>query len=251
MNARTLFGQALRGYRKRLGWPPRMVAEALNFSEQKLYRLERGELRPNEEDAQNADDYFDAKGNLVWLAGISREAEEPYGSLLMYEPMALAIRIWESRMIPGLFQTEAYASALLRNEAAVEERMGRRSKVFDDGEPASVNAVVAETALRAIIGSKEILREQLEFLISDDRWTVQVMPMSAVLYPQAADGPMMLLDLDGTTIAYTQTWGDLSSIMDTPSQIRSAWDTWDAVLGRALPIEESRRMIESVIGEFK
>lgn len=75
--------------------------------------------------------------------------------------------------------------------------------------------------------------------------------MSAVIHPQAADGPMMLLDMDGTTIAYTETWGDLASIMDTPSQIRAAWDTWDAVLGRALPTEDSRRMIESMIGELK
>lgn len=72
----------------------------------------------------------------------------------MYEPTALAIRIWENRIVHGLFQTEAYARALLRDGTTVKERMNRRNKVFDEGEPASVKAVMGESALRTVVGSR-------------------------------------------------------------------------------------------------
>ena len=251
MNERTLFGQALRGYRKRLGLPPRAVADELNFSEQKLYRLERGELRPNEEDAANADRYFRAQGTLIWLAGISRTAREPFGSLLAYEARATTIRIWEPRMIPGLFQTKAYAMALMRDEKAADERLARRAAVFDKAEPVSVLAVIDEAALRHTVGSKEIHAEQLEFLIADDApWDIHVVPFTAIAHPYAITGPVMILDVDDSTLAYGQGWDELESILDLPAQIRDAWATWDAVLGLSLPIDASRDMIRSVIGEL-
>lgn len=252
MNTRELFGQALRRYRKRLGWPPRMVAEALNFSEQKLYRLERGELRPNEEDAANADKYFGAQGILIWLAGISRAAREPFGSLLTYEARATTIRIWEPRMIPGLLQNRPYAMAQLHDEKAVDERLARRDKVFNKADPPSVRVVLDEAALRHVTGSREIHAEQLAYLIADDApWEIHIVPFAATTaHPNATTGPVMILDVDDSTLAYGQGWNGLESIMDGPGDIRQAWDTWDAVLGLSLSADASREMIRSVIGEL-
>jgi hypothetical protein len=229
-----------------------MLAEELRMSESKLYQLERAERRPNPDDGPNIDRFFKVPGKLfTWLASISREAREPYGSLLAYEAQASAIRAWENRMIPGLLQTRAYAMALLRDEKSVDERLARRQKVFEKPEPASVRVVIDEAALRRIIGSKEIVAEQLAYLISDEApWSLHVLPRSAIVYPPAADGPVMILDLEESTLAYGQGWGGLEGIMDTPGQVRAARGTWDAVLGLSLSTDGSRDMIRSLIGEF-
>jgi hypothetical protein len=229
-----------------------MLADELRMSESRLFQLERADLRPNPEDGPNIDDFYGVPGNLfTWLGEVSRTAREPFGSLLAYEARATAIRIWEPRMIPGLLQNRPYAMALLRDEKAADERLSRRAKVFDKADPASVRVVIDEAALRHVIGSKEILAEQLAYLIADDApWDIHVVPFTAVVHPFAVTGPMMILDVDDSTLAYGQGWNDLESIMDAPGDVRMAWATWDAVLGLSLPIDTSREMIRSMIGEL-
>ena len=252
MNSREIFGQALRRIRKDHGTPAKMLADALKMSESRLFQLERAELRPNPDDGPNIDAFYGVPADLfTWLAEISRTAREPFGSLLAYEARAAAIRIWEHRTIPGLFQTRAYAMALMQDEKAVEERLARRAKVFEKADRASVRAVLDEAALRRIIGSRKIVAEQLEYLIADDApWNIHIMPLTATVPPSATTGSVMLLDLDGSTLAYGQGWNGLESIMDTEGDIRKAWATWDAVLGLSLSTDASREMIRSMIGEL-
>lgn len=252
MNTREVFGQALRRIRKDRGTPARMLADALNMSESRLFQLERAELRPNPDDGPRIDEFYGVPAGLyTWMAEISRTAREPFGSLLAYEARAKVIRIWELRMIPGLFQTSAYAMVFMQDEKAVEERLARREKVFGKAEPAAVRAVIDEAALRRNFGSREIMAEQLEFLIAEDApWQVHVLPASVYGHPAAADGPVMLLDLEETALAYGQGWRDLESIMDGPDDVRKAWETWDAVLGLSLTTDASRELIKSIIGEL-
>lgn len=253
MHDRYLFGRALRITRQKLGWPPKSVARDLHISEQKLYHLEVGRFLPRPDDAERIDEYFSMNGVLIWLAELSRAAQEkePWGSLLENELLASAIRIWEHRLVPGILQIRDYAMVLLGDEHLVEERMARRTALFERENPPDVRVIISEAALRAIIGSKEVTRGQLEFLADGSHpWTLHVFPQSAPVPPIATTGPVTLLDVEDTNLVFVQGWR-LDGIFDGPVAVREAWQAWDHVLGLALSPDQSTDMITSLIGEFE
>lgn len=252
MHGRLLFGQGLRLVRKASKWPISAIAQDLSMDSSTLLRWERGERMPDASSIEAVERYFGVPGDLLqWLADLSRNADEPYGSLLENEPNAAIIRIWENRgIIPGVLQNEEYAMALLRDQRLVDQRMARRASLFDRDHPADMRVVIAEGTLRTTIGSRDITRRQLEFLIADDApWTLHVLPRSTPMPPVATTGPVMLLDVAEDTLIYVEGWR-LNGMLNAMAATREAWQAWDAVLGVSLPPDGTREMIRSLIGEL-
>lgn len=252
MHGRLLFGQGLRLVRKASKWPITAIAQDLSMDSSTLLRWERGERMPDDRSIEAVERYFGVPGDLLqWLAGLSREADEPYGNLLENEPNATMIRIWETRgIIPGVLQTEEYAMTLLKDQSLVDERMARRASLFDRDHPADMRVVIAEGTLRTTIGSRDITRRQLEFVIADDApWTLHALPRSTPMPEIATDGPVMLLDVEEETLIYVQGWL-VGGMLSGTAAVRKAWQAWDAVLGVSLSPDETREMIRSLIGEL-
>lgn len=81
----------------------------------------------------------------------------------------------------GLFQTPAYAAALLRgNTEAVEARM-KRQEIFTKNNPPGFSLLLDEGVLYRPAGGREVMREQLEHLatIPLELATIQIIPASA------------------------------------------------------------------------
>ncbi len=92
------------------------------------------------------------------------------------EGRAHTLRIWQPLIFPGLIQTEAYATALYATTGMsddqirehVQARLSRQS-IFDQPDPPSVVIVLDELVLHRLIGSPEIIREQLTRVIELSR----------------------------------------------------------------------------------
>lgn len=133
-----------------------------------------------------------AKRGKDWWIGFTGSAPENFDLFLGLETSAVQIESWDAHVLSGLFQTEAYAEALIRAERPelpdadvarlVELRMARQRKVLERDDPPLVWSVTAEPALRWLVGGREVLRAQLDHLaalIERPNIEVQVLPLSA------------------------------------------------------------------------
>ncbi|MER7913171.1 MULTISPECIES: helix-turn-helix transcriptional regulator [unclassified Streptomyces] len=109
------------------------------------------------------------------------------------EQKAVALWLYANHVVHGLFQTEAYARALIaggypeptpeRAEELVVGRMARKV-LFDRKPVCEIELILDESVLKRPFGNKEVMREQLEYLAECARRrnvNLQVLPMDAAL----------------------------------------------------------------------
>jgi transcriptional regulator with XRE-family HTH domain len=163
------------------------------------------------------------------------------------ELLATSLRIWQPLIIPGLFQTKRYAEAIIRAvdpdnvEGLVETRLAR-AKILDRENPPDVVAVIHEHALRDMIGSAEIMAEQLAHLAEVSRRpnvVIQVLPLGIGAHAglggafdiASAEGMNDLLRIEGVPMDITT---------ETRSVVRRAAVAFDQIRAEALPRGQSR-----------
>ncbi|CRK60584.1 hypothetical protein [Alloactinosynnema sp. L-07] len=125
-----------------------------------------------------------------WLEFVSDEPDPSNMPLSFFEQQASLISHFNPLMIPGMFQTAAYAHAVMRDaglepedaEARVTARMNRQMMLHKPNGPHYL-AIIEEAALRRPIGGKPLLAQQIrglmetaklptvEIRVIPDRWT--------------------------------------------------------------------------------
>ncbi|WP_433266361.1 helix-turn-helix domain-containing protein [Actinosynnema sp. CS-041913] len=134
------------------------------------------------------------------------------------EAVATNIEAFEPMLVTGLLQTEGYARALIGYHASITPgvdveqsvavRLQRQSAIKRDDNPVTLWCVLEEQALRRPVGDPEVMREQLDHLLTmADRpnITLQVVPQSVGLHP-ALTGALYLLRFDDDwRVAYEET----------------------------------------------
>ncbi|WP_369172370.1 helix-turn-helix domain-containing protein [Streptomyces sp. R28] len=203
---KMLVGVQLAGIREDFGLSQDQAARAVGFSPAKLSRIEAGKGRrpPTEADVRALLELYRAEEyEASVLLQLLRRAGEPgwwqrYDKRLMPEwfdrlvglqEAATAIRTFELQYVPGLLQTEAYTRAVVERglpsapsrevERRVELRMRRRELLHRPGGP-QLWAIVDESVLLRMLGSREVMREQLEYLEEMARRphvTLQIVPL--------------------------------------------------------------------------
>ncbi|MEV0693700.1 helix-turn-helix transcriptional regulator [Streptomyces sp. NPDC050388] len=222
---KMLVGVQLAGFREDAGLAQDQAARSVGFSAAKLSRIESGKGRrpPTESDVRallelyGTDDY-----EISVLLKLLRRAGDPgwwqrYDKRLMPEwfdrlvglqEAAATIRTFEIQYVPGLLQTAAYTRAVvergLPNAPAeevrrrVELRMRRAELLLREGAP-QLWAVIDESVLLRVLGSVEVMREQLEHLArmaERPNVTVQIVPLD-VTNASAPAIPVTYLRFDG------------------------------------------------------
>lgn len=133
-----------------------------------------------------------AKKGHDWWIGFDQSAVPAwFGLFLGLESSAVGIESWDAVRVPGLFQTEEYAEAVIRGGEPelsdaevvhrVELRMARQQALEAD-EPPKVWCVLHESALRSVVGSADVMRGQLQRLTElakRPNVDLQVLPFSA------------------------------------------------------------------------
>ncbi|MGH4020035.1 MAG: helix-turn-helix domain-containing protein, partial [Pseudonocardiaceae bacterium] len=212
-------GAQLRRLREASGITREAAGYAIRASHAKISRLELGRVGFKERDV----------ADLLALYGITDDQEQQtfltlamqanapgwwhkYGDVLPdwfercvgLEQAASIIRTYEAQFVPGLLQTEGYARATvqlghLRGSAEEIERrtklrIARQKFLTQPGAP-SLWAVVDEAALRRPLGSRDLMRLQLNHLIQMAELpniTLQVMSFGFGGHA-AAGGPFTIL----------------------------------------------------------
>jgi hypothetical protein len=187
------------------------AARRLDWNASKLTRMERNEWkRPLPRDVEDLLDLYglnDAgeRARLITLAREGRQRgwwqqyeaglNEQYAHYIGLETEAMAVVNFEALMIPGLFQTEGYASEVIRGGHAeitdeqIKKRVAvraERQKVLTRDDPLRFSAVIDEAALRRRVGGPEVMREQLARLLEVaelPKVTLQVIPFEAGPHP--------------------------------------------------------------------
>lgn len=113
----THFGRQLKKTRQQRGWTLEDLSRATGVNAAHLGRIENGKRPPTESLAIKCDETFPERGG--WFTDWYRESrtwsEVPAGfkDWPEFEDNAPTLLVWETGVIPGLLQTEAYARALL------------------------------------------------------------------------------------------------------------------------------------------
>jgi transcriptional regulator with XRE-family HTH domain len=197
----------LREIRESKGKSGDAVAAALRWSPSKISRYERAKTGLQPREVERLLDYYEITGPrrelLLALAADATQKGwwEDYGDSLSadyqqfigLEDEASEIAVWDVYVLPGLFQTEAYARHIIgtyRNiepvtpgmiERLVRVRM-RRQNVVDREAGLNLSVVIDESVLQRRVGNEQAMYEQLQRLARDaDRpnVTVQILPMDA------------------------------------------------------------------------
>ncbi|MGC9540849.1 helix-turn-helix domain-containing protein [Streptomyces sp. UG1] len=205
---KMLVGVQLAGIREDFGLSQDQAARAVGFSPAKLSRIEAGKSRrpPTEADVRKLLEHYQAEEyEASLLLQLLRRAGEPgwwqrYDKRLMPEwfdrlvglqEAATAIRTFELQYVPGLLQTDAYTRAIVERGLPtapsrevlrrVELRTRRRELLHRPDAP-RLWAIMDESVLLRVLGSREVMRAQLEHLVEmaqRPHVTVQIVPLDA------------------------------------------------------------------------
>ncbi|MFF0160795.1 helix-turn-helix domain-containing protein [Streptomyces sp. NPDC005263] len=203
---KMLVGVQLAGFREDAGLTQEQAARALKFSPAKLSRIESGKGRrpPAETDVRallelfGTDDYeasvllklLQRAGEPGWWQRYDKRLmPEWFDRLVGLQEAAAAIRTFEIQYVPGLLQTPDYTRAVVERglpsapESEVRRRVElrtRRAQLLERAEAPQLWAILDESVLLRVLGSREVMRDQLDHLITmaqRPQVTVQIVPL--------------------------------------------------------------------------
>lgn len=245
---REQFTRKLREIREERRYRQHEVADGIGYSVQYYRHIEAGRKTPPPALGRLVDAFYDIPGGLMEdLCEEARRDVPPLVELIEGEEAATHIRVWESRFVPGLLQTEDYARAILQDEDAVSRRIARQ-RIFDRGSPVEFHAVIDEGVLWRPTRALPLFRRQLERLFTIS-CRVQVLPFSAGIHV-GLDGQQTILDFEDQP---TQIWYEMQGparMADTAQARLRATEVWETVLGLALSPALSEDMIRAVADEY-
>lgn len=256
------FGQQFQLWRQAAQVRRETVAEATSYSVDMVKSVEQGRRKVPARMAEIADEMFGAKGIL--LAGLSHLKRDKFPAraqdFMIYEERAIVMNWYESLLIPGLLQTEEYATALMRgwcpplDEETVTERVAARMErqaVLTRTPPVALNFVIHEAALRARVGGPEVRHGQLlRLLEAGELWNValHVLPYDRTV-PAALSGSMVLLETaEHEHFVYFEGQSQ-SRLTSDPDEVSTQTQRYGMIRGQALDCAESARFIERMAGE--
>jgi transcriptional regulator with XRE-family HTH domain len=263
MTARKIFADLLRSHRDQNGWTRAEAAKRLQLSESLLEKLERGERRPQRHHPRVFDDVF--RTAKVFTRVYEDVVAEPYpaffGPRVVYENKATSVTEWENRGVPGLYQTRDYARAMFRagkpyaTLAAIEEDVDARMErqdILGRDDPPRLWTVIAEGALRQVVGSAGVAVAQIDHLldVSDGPNVVlQVLPFTATDAP-CHNGPAVLFEFaDERPVAYLEGWS-AGQVLDDPKEVAEIGTALKMVTGCALSPTDTRACLAKIRGEM-
>ncbi|MFV8185788.1 helix-turn-helix domain-containing protein [Streptomyces sp. AF1B] len=189
---KMLVGVQLAGIREDAGLPQEQAARAVGFSPAKLSRIEAGKGRrpPTEGDVRTLLEYYkteDYEASILlqplrragepgwWQRFDKRLMPEWFDRLVGLQEAADSIRTFEIQYVPGLLQTPAYARAVVerglpsapsREVSRRVELRTKRGELLQRPDAPQLWAIIDESVLLRVLGSREVMREQLDHLVT-------------------------------------------------------------------------------------
>ncbi|MCC3655196.1 helix-turn-helix transcriptional regulator [Streptomyces sp. S07_1.15] len=261
---KTFFGAELRRLREAAGLTQLQLGERVFCSRDYISRFESASRRPQPEVSRLLDEVLGSGEHLQRLCRLARRSKHPdyFADAADLEKHAATISEYAPMLIPGLLQTEAYARGLTRAtlpyaardevQAHVTARMERGGRLDDPGAP-ELWAILHEAALRVPVDGPEVMREQLDRLVTmghdHSRVIVQVVPYSAGPHPLMYGTTLLMTFDDAPPVAYTEG-AHTGQLIDEPALVAKFDRSYDHVRAAALTPRTSLALIESVAKDY-
>lgn len=257
------------------------VAADLMISTSKLSRLENAQGRPLPRDIRDLIRYYGIEGTALadnlrrWVAEAERtgwwvEFDAVMGGLdahLAYEADATVERAYTLPFVPALLQTTGYAEAIFRDmerrsedeiRQLVQEVRIKRQEALNHREgldPLRLIVVTHESTLRQVVGSPQILREQLEALIERStapNVSLRVLPFTAkpVFTMTCMYAYFEYQDALEQDVVHIETHAGFISIED-PGRVAEYRKAHDALVSASLSEDDTRAFIRSIRDDMR
>ncbi|MBX7549772.1 transcriptional regulator [Streptomyces sp. MUSC 14] len=273
---RRRLGQELRRLRELKGMTAEEVAERLLVSQSKISRLENGRRSISQRDVRDLCGVYEVEDqrivdSLMEMARDSRQqgwwhtfGDIPYSVYIGLETDAESLRVYEPQLVTGLLQTHAYAEALVQGalpetspadiEKRVQVRLRRQERITAEGNPLRLWVVLDEAALRRVVGSRLVMREQLDHLIEMSQLphvTVQVLPFEVGAHP-GLNGQYAILEFtdaaDSSVVYLEGVTSDL--YLEKAQDVQKYAVMYEHLRAQSLNVEQSRQFIAKVAKEY-
>lgn len=269
---RWQLGSELARLREAAGVGIARAAQAIGRSESQIRKFELGHSTPAKTELPVLLELYGVNDAMLWAvleelrqAGTARGWWSRFGTLpwayamfLGLEEGATVLASFEPSAVPGLLQTEDYATALIRAQAPdadaryVERQLGirmtRQQRVLGD-DPPTLRMVVDEAVLRRPVGGRDAMRKQLERLAeAAERQWLRVLPFRAGPHAGQAGGFTILEFPDGvhTPVVYVESQAG-SLYMEKDADLTRINAAYAQLTAAALDARESAELISSVL----
>ncbi|MEU3691027.1 helix-turn-helix domain-containing protein [Streptomyces narbonensis] len=243
---------------EQLGSQMGYTGAAISAMERQLHSVSDEMLVLIERELGSGTGIFEEMRELVRL----EKLPEQFRGYAPIEQKAVALWLYANHVVHGLFQTEAYARALIagghpeptaeRAEELVVGRMARKA-LFDRKQVCEIELVLDESVLRRPIGSEEIMREQLAYLAECARRrnvNLQVLPLDAGLGGEYA-GDRGTLEIVETPahdrVTFVEIQGESLLITDR-AKVSTHMQRYAKIRSQALDPRRSLGLIEELAG---
>ncbi|WP_405709593.1 helix-turn-helix transcriptional regulator [Streptomyces xanthophaeus] len=252
------YGYELRRLREDAGLKQAQLGDIIYCTGSLIGQVENTKRVPTRDFSERVDAALGTDGHFSRLVGLVLRSVLPtwFHAYAEMEARASFISAYQSQVVYGLLQTEAYARAVLatgspdRLDELVAARMERHRILHREQSPV-VWVVLDEGVLRRPIGGRHVMREQLAHLLSfhGNRWVqIQVLPDAAGEHAGLNGSFNGLRFTKDPEIVYTE---DLISghMTANPDTVREAALRYAHLQAAALSVEDSAALITRVMEE--
>ncbi len=260
------FGQELRRLREAEGWSQEALGRRIRCSGTLVGYYELAKRPVPEEFVRRAasPEGFGTKGERLielWKEINPRTSPPWFRQWPKIEKQARIIRSWEPLIVPGLLQTADYARAVLRGvpgqtpeevEQALQVRLHRQN-IFDRASAPMLAAVIDEGVLQRPIGGSQVMRQQLEWLLTfagHPKITLQVVPLAAGVTTGLLGGFAIATFPDGHGWAYLES-ASSGQVTDRVEEVQAISLRYDLIRAWALPLHSSLDVIRDAIARYE
>jgi transcriptional regulator with XRE-family HTH domain len=271
-DALVAFAEELKAWRAARGWTQGDLGAAVNYSESMIAQVEACFKPATMQLAEALDRVFGTPGyaraesgalgtpgTFMRLAKRIRMMSFPvaFRPFTGFDEEATTLMIFEHSFLPGLFQTEAYARAVLlthphATDEQVEQRLSARlsrQPILAGDNPPHVWVIISEPVLHVLVGSAETMHGQLINMIGLSRLpnvTVQILPTTQ---HAAIQGSFHLAEVQGTsTAAFIADATDGRTTQD-PATLNALSARFRYLQSEAMSPSASRERMEKVAKE--
>lgn len=274
---RRQLGLTLRRLRDEAGKPQQVAADLLGKTRTRIVQLEDGTATISRDELIKLLDCYAVtaaeRGTVLELGAQARKRQkrrvyvdqlpDAYRRFADLEASASEINWFETGIIPGLLQSPSYLRAIVaegegvwwdENDTEGQDRLAyrieRQARLLESGQRRILRFVLTEDALRANLGSPDVMREQTDHLLAlldaHPDLTIRVLRNDAHPNPVRGGGLWIFGFGDrAAPVAYSPATGGPSTYTDheadTSRMLQAFYRVWEQSLSRG----ESRRVIEN------
>lgn len=269
----------LRRARAEAGLTQEQIAGSMDWSLSKVIRIESGAVSISTNDLRALLSLYAVSGDRVdvlvelaraarqgsWWSRYRADISPQYLQYIEYEEAASVLRMYEPFLVPGLWQTEEYATTIIGKlsgpgtpeeliQARVEIRM-RRQELLIQESPPEIFCVLDEAVIQRLAGQRRIARGQLARLIdlaSRPGITLEIVPFSAGFHGGMLESFLIaeFPDPEDGDVFFSESLRDTIVSHDEAGEITRYREVFEDLRGISLGIQGTLGYLRNLVNQI-